>query len=158
MKPPTILTPGRPYESPNCQPQETRRQPARITVPSVIDYQIIKASQTSGSLADFFVQLQRPYTTIIFLGTDGTGTVTAFFTFIATGQSAGNATGTPVFLPARALQFGSLAFTPGNALCFRKPIQQFFLSFTDTSAAPANYFFMVTSDIDVYNVVSGPAL
>lgn len=140
------------YESPACQPGQTQRQPARQVVSSVIDYQIFKVGQSSGVLVDAFVQLQRPYTKLIFLGTDGSGSVTPYFSFIATGQTQGNATGNPPFVPAKSLQSGIIAIQ--FALAFKKPISQFYLSFTDTSAAPANYWFMATNDIDLIMTVN----
>lgn len=140
----------KPFQKPS-QACPTPVTPARQTVNSLIDYQVIPiTSGINGALNDFLVVLQRPYNRIIFASTNSAGTVNAFFTFVATGQSAGNATGTQ-FLTLQAAPFVPLQINVGGALCFRKPIQQFFLSFIDGGNAPATHFLLVTNDINIRN-------
>jgi len=117
-----------------------------------IDFVVIKLSQTSGALADALVSIVgKAYTTFIFLGTDGAGTIQNFISFQPTGQgSLCSSVGTP-FNPKRALSIGLITVN-GTVIRFEKAISQFYVSLTDTSAGPANYFWMATNDIDVSNV------
>lgn len=139
----------RPYQSPD-ETCPTPIVPSRQVVDSVIDYQIIRIAQSAGALADFPVQLKRPYNTLIFASTDSNANPIMFITFVLTGQSSiNNGSGT---FNARAAAFATpFRLTQGQAVCFNVPVQQFFVSIIEPSTNPDVYFILATNDIDIDN-------